>query len=715
MTLHGLDQAWEQAGLSGGQSQNALAWAQNNPMGASLRSADPMARMASQCARALGLPTQQDEPALVESMRQELLERGLNEAGWALLSGADSALRDQFSAKILACAVSAKSEKQHAARALQSACQGASAAAQAGLSAGDAALFVETLSSSARAHFSQGLPAMKVSTAAGAALVEQLAQAKAKKLPQLLQAIARDWKICVEEANRRGLDASMGVDIARQRCQAFCQATTGSVTAEPDWRGCEIEGRQAWEFYAAQSPDLSATLAAARAEGGLARWCAQLAKHFPIKKAADSNDLIGQVKACAKEALGISEGAWKLAIKSVDLQEQIGAAAKSLGEHRGIGASWPKEGMFWAKSLSDLLGEGEGGLRDGAPTRMGLALNIAASQSLSASSVSAVWEALSTRRESELLFSLSVPAQSVDGVEAAAFFRQEAQAKSSRLPKIFKEACKRFEKLQQDRKDAPKVQGERALSAKEALGQEVGDLVDWLKGSEHGLWQTLAAEPTWGQLSRLSKAWHDEVAAREADRVSREKAKEAEREFERRFAPFAPHSGERWSPILGAHARDGWEAVELLSQSELSEEGKAMSHCVSGYSGYCREGQLRIFSIRLNGERKCTMELRAASGSVLGAAGEQERFKITQNRGRHNASVSNAATLDFCKEVAREAGASWSKKWQETQKLIEQKKEAEREKKRAQQAQNRAKKEPEKEAPEQAGKARLVSRATLRR
>lgn len=50
------------------------------------------------------------------------------------------------------------------------------------------------------------------------------------------------------------------------------------------------------------------------------------------------------------------------------------------------------------------------------------------------------------------------------------------------------------------------------------ISGEASDLHDWLTASEHGIWQTLPDKPTWGQLARLSKAWHDEAAVFAADK-----------------------------------------------------------------------------------------------------------------------------------------------------------------------------------------------------
>jgi DNA-binding ferritin-like protein (Dps family) len=247
------------------------------------------------------------------------------------------------------------------------------------------------------------------------------------------------------------------------------------------------------------------------------------------------------------------------------------------------------------------------------------------------------------------------------------------------MPKIFQEMSKRRQKLDSDFQKAKSEGRDGVLSAKESLAGEVADLCDWLGRSEMGIWQNLPQDPTWGQLRRMSALWHEEQHAIELDRQARDKAKFAEEREAHKLNPFAPRGTEHWEPIVGIHKRDGWEAVELTSQAQLTEEGQAMHHCVSSYASTCREGHLRIFSIRLDGERKCTMEIR--SDKDLRHLDDNASFRITQNKGKHNAEVVSPATRAFCDETIVAATHAWRVKYAETQelrRLDEEKKEAAR-------------------------------------
>lgn len=686
---HSLDKAWEQAHALGAATQKSLLWALDNPMSESLSSANPLARMAAACARTLGIRGGSDEQ-MVQSLQEELDELGLNAEGFALLTQSEEA---RAALTPLISGASGKGKQKIAAYAVGMgvACKALSAAAAEGLSGAEAALLATTLGDPdryeqrfgrTRRALEQGFSPINVGSAAGAQVVAELARAKNTHQASLYRALARDWRVSRETGSAAGMDNESSLAETHKRFSTFHDSMPHSLSV--DWRKEPFKGREAWEIFGVSSPRLASTLAAARAEGGLALWSAGLAESFEIKDAHDSNDLIGQCKQGIKNLCGLTDGAWKMAIKSPEMLQMLSQSAQEAKRNhwnpwKGRDSEIEEGFLVSSEDKAAIDGADESGRFDTLSTRQGLALNIAVSQNLNPESAAQTLSVFNDSSRSTLLFSQTIDDIKVDTAEGADFYRQESLAKSSRMPKVFKEACKRFEKLAKDRADAEaKGIEELPLAAPEALASEISDLVDWLAGSEYGVWQTLPEEPTWGQLARLSRAWHDERAAIEADRLSRVKAAEQERELEHKLAPFAPRSTEHWAPVMGAYQRDGWEAVELTSQSQLSEEGTAMAHCVSGYSSYCREGYLRIFSIRLNGERKCTMELRAKNQKPLGQQGEQALFSITQNKGRHNAAVTNKALREFCEEVNQVANASWSVKWRETQALVAEEKERKR-------------------------------------
>lgn len=683
--------AWRQAATMGLPSQKSIAWAKQNPMGASLSSSDPIARMAGHTARALGIRAAEDAD-MAESLRAELKEFGLDEGGFALLTQSEK-LRGFLTPLVSGLAGTTKPVAKANATAIPMACKAVSAGARLGMDGDEAALFAKALLFSTEATLSTPGAASAMGDAVapihaqggeGAKLFIDLARARAANQGSLFEALARDWQQGRSIAQSLGVDEGESLKGMSERFNKFARAMPNALHV--DWRADPFKDKAAWEIFGNESPRLKPVLSAAAAEGGLAARCAKWASAFEIKDAADANDLIGRGKQEVKKRFNLSEGAWKAAIKSPEALELLNERIEqpNYGWRRyDHGLQFKSEFMLSEEAQATLSGASSRHVGDDSPDpeaqRMGYGINLAIAQGVALPSALAALSVFKERPNSVALFSPSIDSRPVDSVEAADFYIKEEKAKSERMPKLFKEACKRFEKFESDRAQAlARGDAEPPLPGRQALAAEVADLTDWISHSEYGVWQTLPKDPTWGQLCRLSRAWHDEMAAREADRLARERAKQKEQEMVNKLNPFAPRASEHWEPIIGKHARDGWEAVELTSQAQLSEEGSAMSHCVSSYSGYCRSGALRIFSIRLNGERKCTMEVRPKGHKALCETGEKAGFSITQNKGRHNAMVTNQATQKFCEETVEAVEASWAVKWRETQALIAAAKEKER-------------------------------------
>lgn len=697
--------AWRQAASMGLPSQRSIAWAKQNPMGASLSSSDPIARMAGQTARALGIRADEDA-TMAEALRSELAELGLSEEGFSLLKESQN-LRAFMTPVISGLVGAAKPLVRVNTLILPIICKAVSSAARLGMPGDEAALFAKALVQTADGeHSSPGsssalgnsINAVRAVGGEGARLFVDLAKARAERQGSLFDALGRDWLAARSIAKDLGVNEQESLSALMTRLNQFACRVPNALNV--DWRQDAFKDKQAWEIFEGESPRLRPVLSAAKAQGGLAARCAEWADEFHIKDAADANDLIGRCKQHIKTMFSLSEGSWKAVIKSEEALDLLNE--RIVNQYHGYyrqadRIAMKKEFLLSDEELAKMSHGRSHYHNDTSAQRVGLGMNLATSQNVPLSSALAAISVFEGRRNSTALFSGGIDERDIDSVEAAEFYIQEERAKADRTPKIFKEACKRFEKLDADRAQAlARKDPEPPLAGKEALSAEVADLTDWMVNSEYGVWQTLPKDPTWGQLSRLSRAWHDEMAARELDRIAREKAKQKEEAMVNRLNPFAPRASEHWEPILGKHARDGWEAVELTSQAQLSEEGTAMSHCVSSYSGYCREGMLRIFSIRLNGERKCTMELRPKGQGRLCDTKEKAGFSITQNKGRHNAAVTNQATQKFCEETLAAAEQSWAAKWRETQALIAEFKEKERLKQEKEKA---AKKEAKSAAP----------------
>lgn len=658
-------QAWLQAASTGKLTARSIAWAQANPI-APLSSANPrMLQLAMSGARALGLPT--DNPdALIDAFRVELLEVGLDDAGFALLNDAGAEpLRARLSDIFMELARKRKNLAAPA-TALFCACHAISAWARAGAEPSSAEAFVAAISPRSGQAFAtsalgdvMGRALISTPREADVFIERILAQGKAQ--PQLYEVFVRDWLDTIAGLKLYGESDREAVLAAQARLEFFANHLPNS--ADVDWASADFPNRSAWEMYRYPSPRLSSVFKAAAAEGGLAEWCSRIAPMLSILDAADSNALIGQCKSIVKQQMSLSDAAWKAIIKSPD---GLAFIEKNLLQWNC--RVYPTVFLGLLAPLSSTAAPGD---IQGYPTslaRIGSFLSLASARGVDSDTARKVAAVVEARGSIGLLGSPVVDPARVDSADSARFHRDESLARNLRHPRLFVEACKRFERLDAIYARAVAEGGELPLAADKALQGEFHDLEDFIKGSGLGIWQQIPESCTWGQLSRMSKSWHDEILAKAREEASIAEAKlqadTAKAMFESRLNPYAARPTIHWEPILNAHERDGWQAQELTSQSALAEEGREMGHCVSSYADDCRKGHMRIFSITLNGERKATLELRPQDGLPLSRQRSEPSFQIHQNKGRHNAAITNAATLKFCSEVCSAAEASWGARWE---------------------------------------------------
>jgi hypothetical protein len=159
-------------------------------------------------------------------------------------------------------------------------------------------------------------------------------------------------------------------------------------------------------------------------------------------------------------------------------------------------------------------------------------------------------------------------------------------------------------------------------------GDRVADLLDWVRAcrddyadpldcmSDRPLKKQLidrAFSPTMSlkTATGLSAQWHEAIA-----------------NFEDNDRGPLP---EPWIP--GAMVGQ-YEIAPVTSAIDLLHEGRAMHHCVGGYAGRVRAGEVYIYSVRRDGERVATLSL------VHGWIGiSKQAFCIEQLRGRCDAPV----------------------------------------------------------------------------
>jgi hypothetical protein len=68
-----------------------------------------------------------------------------------------------------------------------------------------------------------------------------------------------------------------------------------------------------------------------------------------------------------------------------------------------------------------------------------------------------------------------------------------------------------------------------------------------------------------------------------------------------------------------------WSVRELVSDTELLDEGVAMRHCVSSYSYSCARGETTIFSLSRNGLRRATVQIDPKKREIVQARGVRNR------------------------------------------------------------------------------------------
>lgn len=358
-----------------------------------------------------------------------------------------------------------------------------------------------------------------------------------------------------------------------------------------------------------------------------------------INDAVSGNDLVGKVRDGIKSRFGIGDGAWKALLKDPDSYskalESMTRAATQTTSSEGLNTGSEQFRIHARRSLSD-FGATASAVAfstqfNASPSTRGILLDVISHHTWAQD------------------FLDGIKPMDCPSLDSSRFFLAEALAKKSRLPDLFRICISRIEehvKRETSKREA-EIKGATPLPkdaktpkelAYAAFGAEWSQISDWLQKSEMGLWQNLPQKLSWAALWRGQQDWHHDVQAQ----IASGKFKKA-----------------GWRTHVGRLAEGGWEAVELDDGTALADEGKSMRHCVSSYSGNCRSGRCRIFSVRFQGERVCTLELspHEPDGRRIESFSGRETddsivWKQTQNSGVCNAAVTNKAAIDFCKSVA---------------------------------------------------------------
>ncbi len=145
------------------------------------------------------------------------------------------------------------------------------------------------------------------------------------------------------------------------------------------------------------------------------------------------------------------------------------------------------------------------------------------------------------------------------------------------------------------------------------------DVVKGLRGAER-------VERLAGWARRKQQRWHRDVQ----ERLRREDVAVAkESVWSRHDEPVEARTDRFEVPRVMGEGQTAWAVQEICTSTELKEEAKAMVHCVFSYEPKCVAGRSRIFSLRdSQGRRVSTIELkRKRSGE----------WALAQHRGVCNA------------------------------------------------------------------------------
>jgi hypothetical protein len=74
------------------------------------------------------------------------------------------------------------------------------------------------------------------------------------------------------------------------------------------------------------------------------------------------------------------------------------------------------------------------------------------------------------------------------------------------------------------------------------------------------------------------------------------------------------------------HFHELWKVEEILTSKELQKEGSTHGHCVASYGRSITSGQVSIWSMTCNGEKKITIEVRNQSKKIVQARGRFNRM-----------------------------------------------------------------------------------------
>lgn len=501
---------------------------------------------------------------------------------------------------------------------------------------------------------------------------EEISKVKQVHYPQVVKVSVESWRRLIQE-----MGAESGVAFLRDRCAAaqeqcpraarwFLHQALGFPVADPEpiWApiqkieqakvlldclpyGHAADGRLSEELSLSVNDDsLFADPAVAkilRAEGFAGR-AALAAKRFygeietrpGANERSRANAWLAAGKRLCKEELGLTEAAYQAGrahegvgeeltpLLSIVVAEMKQEAERRIKNREEMGAARQR-----SKRLGELLAAGA---RRSLPADRAFVASLAGSYGR-ASGGDLMMSAPYLRKAFEPM------GAGVSKTEAFETLACELKAREKLRERFDMAVLERSDELLKALAKEGRSGQEAEKAAAQALKAELERVDDWADDQAGVFFRQLPEKLSWIHLRRGEEAWHQEALTRAAS------------------------SGAGWEPALGSWRDDSgdWVAEELLTPEALSQEGKAMRHCVGTYSDKCRDGGSRIFSIKRNGVRELTAQFESSSAqSKDGRLDEIPTvWSLKQNKGPCNAdpTLEGAAIVERLGEALK---AGWA-------------------------------------------------------
>jgi len=160
---------------------------------------------------------------------------------------------------------------------------------------------------------------------------------------------------------------------------------------------------------------------------------------------------------------------------------------------------------------------------------------------------------------------------------------------------------------------------------------QIGPMIDYFSRAQRPAGWRIQGR-TVRSVMRAMEQWHAELAANRPQNARFNRAMKAVKPPPKTWKGLglAEWSFEQKARKKGKSSKEYWEIVEITSYLELCEEGKHMAHCVSSYVHSAARGSVSIWSLKCNGIRELTVEVRNPTKAVVQARGRLNKLPTSQ-------------------------------------------------------------------------------------